>query len=85
MKILLKNATVIDSNSELHCKTLSFLIEDGIIKQIDNQISIKSDLIIEEENLHISRGWFDPSVSFGEPGYEERETLDNIPISESVS
>ena len=77
MKILLKNATVIDSSSELHCKTLSFLIEDGIIKQIDDKISIKSDLIIEKENLHISRGWFDPSVSFGEPGYEERETLDN--------
>jgi|TARA_Y100000991_G_scaffold162044_1_gene124141 dihydroorotase len=77
MKILLKNATVIDNNSPLHCKTLSLLIEDGIIKQIDEKINIKSDLIIERDNLHISRGWFDPSVSFGEPGYEERETLDN--------
>ncbi len=77
MKILLKNATVIDNNSPLHCKTFSLLIEDGIIKHIDEKIDIKSDLIVEKDNLHISRGWFDPSVSFGEPGYEERETLDN--------
>ena len=23
------------------------------------------------------KGWFDPSVSFGEPGFEERETIEN--------
>ena len=28
-------------------------------------------------NLHVSKGWFDSSVSFGEPGYEERETIVN--------
>src|SRR5690606_16392365 len=28
-------------------------------------------------NLHVSQGWFDSSVSFGEPGYEERETIKN--------
>ncbi|NND10408.1 MAG: amidohydrolase family protein, partial [Flavobacteriaceae bacterium] len=32
---------------------------------------------IRLENLHISQGWFDSSVSFGEPGYEERETIEN--------
>jgi dihydroorotase len=25
----------------------------------------------------VSQGWFDSSVSFGEPGYEERETIEN--------
>ena len=29
------------------------------------------------ENLHISQGWFDSSVCFGEPGFEERETIKN--------
>ncbi len=29
------------------------------------------------KNLHISQGWFDSSVSFGEPGFEERETINN--------
>jgi dihydroorotase len=32
---------------------------------------------INLENLHVSQGWFDSSVSFGEPGYEERETISN--------
>ncbi len=29
------------------------------------------------KDLHISKGWFDSSVSFGEPGFEERETIEN--------
>ena len=31
--------------------------------------------VVALDNLHVSPGWFDTSVSFGEPGYEERETL----------
>ncbi|MDG2372268.1 MAG: dihydroorotase [Flavobacteriaceae bacterium] len=77
MKILLKDATIIDRSSPLHCQTVSLLIENGIIKEIENNINTKVDVIINDKNLHISRGWWDPSVSFGEPGYEERETLDN--------
>ena len=77
MKILLKDATIIDSNSPLHCQTLSLLIDNGVIKEISDKINVKSDIIVEKENLHISRGWFDPCISFGEPGYEERETIDN--------
>ena len=33
--------------------------------------------MVEKENLHASVGWFDSSVCFGEPGFEERETLEN--------
>jgi dihydroorotase len=29
------------------------------------------------DNLHVSQGWFDSSVSLGEPGFEERETIEN--------
>uniref|UniRef100_UPI00375160D0 dihydroorotase n=1 Tax=Flavobacterium sp. TaxID=239 RepID=UPI00375160D0 len=32
---------------------------------------------VSYKNLHISQGWFDSSVSFGEPGFEERETITN--------
>jgi len=77
MKILLKNATIIDRSSPLHCQTVSLLIENGIIKEIENNINANVDVIINDKNLHVSRGWWDPSVSFGEPGYEERETLNN--------
>ena len=30
-----------------------------------------------KKDLHVSSGWFDPNISFGEPGFELRETLEN--------
>ena len=77
MKLLLKSATIIDKHSAYHKKKLDILIENGIIIKIGNDISTKADKVISEENLHVSRGWFDSSVSFGEPGFEERETIAN--------
>ena len=42
-----------------------------------NRLKIHKYPEIAFENLHVSSGWFDSSVSFGEPGYEERETIAN--------
>ncbi len=77
MKILLKKATLIDSSNTFHFSTKDFLITNGIITAIEDEIIDDEAQIIKYENLHISKGWFDSSVSFGEPGYEERETLEN--------
>jgi len=78
MKVLLKSATIVDASSKHHLKKRDVLIENGTISKI--AASIASSPKIKEvtlKNLHISQGWFDPSVSFGEPGYEERENLSN--------
>lgn len=78
MKILIKSAKIIDKNSSFHNQINDILIENGKIINIASQI--KTQKIYKEislENLHISTGWFDSSVSFGEPGYEERETINN--------
>ncbi len=78
MKILLKSAKIIDSNSSFHKQTKDVLIENGIISKISNTITpSKNCKIIDYKDLHISTGWFDSSVSFGEPGFEERETIKN--------
>jgi dihydroorotase len=78
MNLLIKSATIIDSKSDYHNKTQDILIENGIITKISTRISNPHNYQeIKFENLHISQGWFDSSVSFGEPGFEERETLDN--------
>ncbi|MGB5418113.1 dihydroorotase [Algibacter sp.] len=78
MNILIKSATIIDSKSEFHNTTQDLLIEKGVITKISNSIeNPKNYKEISLENLHISQGWFDSSVSFGEPGYEERETIQN--------
>ena len=77
MKILLQKATLIDSKHAFHYTNKDILITNGIISAIENEIIDDTAEIITYPNLHISRGWFDSSVSFGEPGYEERETLEN--------
>ncbi len=78
MNFLLKAATVIDSASPFHNKTVDILIENGIITDIKNTITDSNNVEkIELADLHVSQGWFDSSVSFGEPGYEERETIDH--------
>lgn len=78
MTTLIKSAIIIDASSPYHNQQKDILISDGIIQEIANSIASKKDYqLIEKENLHVSCGWFDTSVSFGEPGFEERETIKN--------
>ncbi|MBL4662279.1 MAG: dihydroorotase [Flavobacteriaceae bacterium] len=77
MKTLLKSAIIVDPTSKHHGKKRDVLIDKGIIKKIAATITEAGAKTISLKNLHISQGWFDPSTSFGEPGYEERENLDN--------
>ena len=77
MSILIKSATLVDSKSNLNFKQKDILVKDGVIVDIADSIDSKAKLILDFKNLHVSRGWLDTSVSFGEPGYEERETLSN--------
>lgn len=78
MNILLKSAKIIAPNSEYHQQIKDILIENGIISKIDNSIVADKDTkVISYDNLHVSEGWFDSSVSLGEPGHEERETIEN--------
>lgn len=78
MKILLKSAKIIDSNSNFHNQIKDILIEDAIITKIANRITkTKNCVEIKRDNLHVSLGWFDSSVCFGEPGFEERENIQN--------
>lgn len=78
MNILIKSATIIDSKSEFHNLTQDILIENGVISNIGSALKNPNNYQeIKLENLHISQGWFDSSVCFGEPGFEERETIKN--------
>jgi len=77
MNVLLKSATIVDKNNPEHLRSRDILIEKGVIKAIGDNIQDNTAKLIDLTNLHVSKGWFDSSVSFGEPGYEERETLQN--------
>lgn len=78
MNLILRNATIIDNQSAFHNQKVDVVIKDGIIEKIGENISNTDDYKeISIEGLHISQGWFDSSVSLGEPGFEDRETIAN--------
>ncbi|MDC3388668.1 dihydroorotase [Flavobacteriaceae bacterium] len=78
MNILIKSATILDKSSKYHKSTKDILIENGVITKVENTIKNTNNYNeLNVKNLHVSRGWFDSSVSFGEPGFEERETIAN--------
>lgn len=78
MKLIIRNAKIIDPQSPFNNQTVDILIADGFIEKIgtslpntDNTEELKLD------HLHVSQGWFDSSVCLGEPGFEDRETIAN--------
>ncbi|MDN3673969.1 dihydroorotase [Flavobacterium branchiarum] len=78
MKIIIREAKIIDSKSPFHNKTADILIKDGLIQKIGTSLpNTENAEEVKLDNLHISQGWFDSSVSLGEPGYEDRETISN--------
>ncbi|WP_035670961.1 dihydroorotase family protein [Flavobacterium sp. 83] len=78
MNIIIREAKIIDSKSPFHNKTVDILIVDGFIKKIGNSLpNLEKADELSLDNLHVSQGWFDSSVSLGEPGFEDRETISN--------
>ena len=76
--ILIKSATIVDPQSAHHNTQKDILLENGKISKISDAIPTPPNCkVVAFDNLHVSRGWFDSSVCFGEPGYEERETIKN--------
>ena len=78
MNLILRKATIIDPKSPFHNQTVDVKITNGVFEKIGVSLT-KSDSHqeFEQQGLHISQGWFDTSVSLGEPGFEDRETIAN--------
>ncbi len=78
MNLIIKSARIIDLKSDFHNQLVDIKITNGLIEKIAAKIENLENL--EElilDNLHVSQGWFDTSVSLGEPGFEDRETIAN--------
>lgn len=76
MNALIRKATIVDNQSPLDGTINDILVENGIIVRIAPQI--KHDFSIQTidiPGLHVSPGWMDVACTFGDPGYEYRETL----------
>ncbi len=78
MNARITQATLLDESNKHHGNQVDIRIENGIITEIASSLEPKNgEEKLQFENLIVSAGWFDSSVSIGEPGYEERETILN--------
>jgi dihydroorotase len=77
MKVLIKEAHIISSESSFHNQIVDLKINDGIIEKIGTNLEAPDFYQVKVPNLKVSLGWFDSSVSLGEPGFEDRETIAN--------
>lgn len=75
MKILIKQAKIVNSTSPFHGDKRDILIENGLIAAIENNISDPNAKVISGENLHVSLGWTDLKSNFCDPGFEHKETI----------
>jgi len=75
MKIVVKNAKVVDVTSEFHLQIVDLLIVDGIIEKIGQNISYEDAKVISSDQLCISQGWLDFKANFCDPGNEHKETI----------
>lgn len=84
MRVLIKNAIIIDDESEFNGQSKDILIENGLISCIQDSIQEKADEIVEGDNLHVSIGWFDLRTRFCDPGEEFKEDLNSgLALAES--
>jgi dihydroorotase len=76
MNILIKQARIVDPSSPLNGQITDIFIENGIIKQLNERLSLRADHEISVDNLQVSPGWMDVFANFADPGYEFKETLE---------
>lgn len=76
MKVLIKQAIIVQPATALNGLRKDILITDGIIKTIADTINEPADQVIEQQNLHVSIGWMDIYSHFCDPGFEYRETME---------
>ena len=78
MKILIKAARIIDSQSDYNQLVQDVLVEDGRIAQIGSNLTAPDARLVEHPNLHLSPGWVDMRARAGDPGHEHREDLQTL-------
>ncbi len=78
MEILIRSARIVDTGSPFNNQVKDILVSDGKIKRIGTGLRNTSKAQeIKEDNLHVSIGWFDLNTFLGDPGFEQKETIES--------
>lgn len=75
MKLLIKQALVVDPRSIHHQNEVDILVENGIITKIANAIEDIDAQVIRAPGLRVAPGWIDMRVHLSDPGFEPRESI----------
>lgn len=78
MKILIKQAKIIDPNSPFHGQICDIFIQNGIIKKIASALGEEADRQLQGQALHVSSSWVDLGVQIEDPGNEHREDINSV-------
>lgn len=76
MKLLVKQAAILDASSPHNGTIKDILITNGFIDKISENITADNATVIEANNLIVSCGWVDVFSHFNDPGFEYKETLE---------
>lgn len=78
MKILIRQARIVDPSSSHNGQVSDVFIDNGVIQSIGSfKSSIQPDKIVDIEGIHLSPGWVDVFANFADPGFEFKETLES--------
>ncbi len=76
VKLLIKKARIIEPGNPLNGQEMDLLVQSGRIEKISSSLSVEADQIIDAPGLCVSPGWVDTFAHFGEPGNEQKETIE---------
>ena len=75
---LIQNAKIIHPKSPFNNTRKDLLLKNGVIQKIGDNLKDGNAQKIASDNLHVSIGWFDIGTAINEPGFEHRETLEEL-------
>jgi len=76
MNLHIRNVIINDPASPQQGKKHDVIVRDGQIHLADPDTEVSGNCeIVEASGAFVSPGWFDMRVQFGEPGFEQKETI----------
>lgn len=78
MKILLRDAVIVDPGNAPHLTRTDLLVEQGRITGIGKALHAPGARVWEGQDLHVSPGWVDIGAHTMDPGFEHRENLESF-------
>ena len=78
-RFLVRSVRIIDTASPFGGQVKDLWIEDGIIRQVGDQLPLQPHtVLIEQPGLYVSAGWIDLRAANNDPGYEHRESARSL-------